>query len=191
MKDATDKQRNVSSVIKDGLEEMKGALDRLKEERGIRKKAVERMMSALRAQAPGAGESTRFSTPEVGSKKSKRMASSPAESQGTTPSEKTRREEVAKTEWSQVVGRKARKERPQDQEGPLARRRENHNVEQKNLPRKPRKRQRRKALLIKLADGKTYAEVLRNIRMKVKPEETTTDIRSIRQTKNGYLKPLE
>ena len=73
MKAATGKQRNVSSVIKDGLEEMKEALDRLKEERGIRKKAVGRLISALCAQAPGAREIADFSTPEVGSKKSKRL----------------------------------------------------------------------------------------------------------------------
>ena len=51
MKAATNKERNVSTVIKDGLEEMKETLDRLNEEREIRNKAVDRQIGALSAVA--------------------------------------------------------------------------------------------------------------------------------------------
>ena len=42
-------------------------------------------------------------------------------------------------------------------------------------------------MLIKPAEGKSYAEVLGGIRAKLKPEETETSIRSIRRTRNGEV----
>lgn len=55
---------------------------------------------------------------------------------------------------------------------------------------KPRKKSRQiklrtEALLIKPAQGRTYSEVLSQIRQSVKPEETETEIRAVRQTRSG------
>ena len=51
--------------------------------------------------------------------------------------------------------------------------------------RRPVRRKRPEAVLIKPADGKSYAEVLGKIRQKIKPEETEAEIRSIRRTRTG------
>lgn len=56
---------------------------------------------------------------------------------------------------------------------------------EKTRRRKVGRRQRLEALLIKRTRGKSYADVLRDIKSKVKSEETQTDIKSIRPTRNG------
>lgn len=40
---------------------------------------------------------------------------------------------------------------------------------------------------MKPASGKSYSDVLRDVRLKVKPDNTGTEIRSIRQTRGGEL----
>ena len=54
---------------------------------------------------------------------------------------------------------------------------------QENKAKKPRP----EVLIIKLGAGKTYAEILTEIRQKVKPEDTQTSIKAIRQTRNGCI----
>lgn len=48
-------------------------------------------------------------------------------------------------------------------------------------------RRRPEAVIIKPMKGKTYADVLKDIRTKVKPEDDAADIRSIRQTRDGAV----
>lgn len=43
------------------------------------------------------------------------------------------------------------------------------------------------AVLIKPAEGKTYAELLKGVKAQVKPSDHQTDIRSIRKTKEGAI----
>lgn len=43
------------------------------------------------------------------------------------------------------------------------------------------------AVVIAPGPGKTYADILKEIRSKVKPEDTETDVRSIRQTRAGHV----
>lgn len=44
---------------------------------------------------------------------------------------------------------------------------------------------RLEAILIKPSEGKSYSEILRELRQKVKPEDTETEVRTIRQTRSG------
>lgn len=55
----------------------------------------------------------------------------------------------------------------------------------KVLQKTRRKKARTKAILIKPSAGQTYADLLKNIKGKVNPEESGANIKSIRQTKEG------
>uniref|UniRef100_A0A6M2DQ35 Putative myosin-2 heavy chain-like protein panstrongylus lignarius n=1 Tax=Xenopsylla cheopis TaxID=163159 RepID=A0A6M2DQ35_XENCH len=52
-------------------------------------------------------------------------------------------------------------------------------------PNKKRRKARTQAILIKPSSGRTYADILKDIKGKVKPEEIGIDVKSIRQTKEG------
>ena len=194
IKSLTDRQKNASTFIKDRLEEMNEAVDKLKEEMELRKEAQNSLIGLLWAQARS--KNTVVSTPRGRTATNKLAATSPAENPVATPTEKRKRDEIDKAEWSQVLRRgKPRKDRlqsqevstPQRKEGDKNRRDKAPKKELKKRQNKPRRRQRFEALLIKPAEGKSYAEVFSDIKAKINPVATGKDIRSIRQTKGGEI----
>ncbi|XP_033221089.1 uncharacterized protein LOC117175492 [Belonocnema kinseyi] len=84
-------------------------------------------------------------------------------------------------EWKEVTGRKKKAdkaERKTHAEG------QTNNVQRR---REKRIKTRTEAIIIKPAEGKTYAQVLGEIRGNFKPENTNTVVKSIRQTRAGFV----
>ncbi|XP_033218178.1 uncharacterized protein LOC117173646 [Belonocnema kinseyi] len=91
-------------------------------------------------------------------------------------------------EWTDVTRKKNKSEilgKSQSDEGKENQRRSKEVTMKKKSQRKTDRRQRREAVLIKLAPGKTYAEVLGDIKAKMTPEESEAHIWSIHRTRNG------
>lgn len=64
----------------------------------------------------------------------------------------------------------------------------NDSINLKNGHRKvKKKRQRTKAVLIQPAKGRSYADLLKEIKAKANPSETQMDIKSIKQTRSGAV----
>jgi hypothetical protein len=84
--------------------------------------------------------------------------------------------------WSKVVGRKSKRKIPPQQS-------KDHTGETKKKGKPSRKslKKRPDALLIKPSEGKSYADVLSEIRQKVKPEEKGAVIKALRKTRAGDL----
>lgn len=82
----------------------------------------------------------------------------------------------SEAEWVDVVGRKKKdKKRPNYQDG----------AQVKDKGKRKRRRTISEAVLIKPATGSSFAEVVRNIRADVKPEDMAVDIRAIKTTRQG------
>ena len=191
MKAAMSKQRNVSMDIKTGVHELEEALDVLRTERESQRKTRDDLIDLLWSYAQAA-EPARSESETL---KNKRTASSRAENQAATPVNKKRREERATpTQWVTVV----RKRKGKKAKAPTAPAPNNTTAEEKketaksmkkkpetNKQKKPEKRKRLQAVLIQPAEGKTYADILGDIRAKIKPEDTETDVRVIRTTRAG------
>ena len=108
----------------------------------------------------------------------KRMSLNTGSNLGNTTPEAT-------AKWTEVLGRRQTREARKGCGNPA------NTVSSKPVdqPGKPgcrrRKKQRAEAFLIKPADGKGYADVLRIIRTSVNPAEHDVDIKGIRKTRSG------
>lgn len=192
---ASSRQKNVSTVIKDGLEQVWEALNKLTIQRESQRMAQERLTGL---EVPHAPKKSRSAGTAAGtSAKNKRAVSSPAEDKCQTGDRNRIRDGNEETDW-QTVTRKRRAANgnlaPQVEEIPRTNmeggRSSNSNRKEQmwlpqRQPRKLKKRPRLDAVLIKPANGKTYSDVLRDIKSKIKLEDTDTDIKSIRQTRSG------
>ena len=139
IKSVTDRQKNASTFIKDGLEEMNEAVDKLKEEMELRKQAQNSLIGLLWAQARN--KNTGVSTPKGRTATNKRAATSPAENPAATPTEKRKRDETDKAEWSQVLRRgKPRNDRLQSQEVSTPQRKEGDKNRRDKAPKKEPKK---------------------------------------------------
>ncbi|XP_046837586.1 uncharacterized protein LOC124432619 [Vespa crabro] len=114
---------------------------------------------------------------------SKRVATSPP--QLPDESLKKPRQEATTTEdamWSEVANKRRSKEKP-------AKKATKHPQEEKKEPSKseyrPRKRTRPDAILLKPANGKSYADVVGAIHQRFKTIAAGVDVRSVRQTRTG------
>lgn len=181
---AANKQKNVSMGIKDGLQELREALDAMQANRIILRKVKRNTPSLTMSQVE--------KTPTPSSKEnSKRAATSPAGENAGTPGDK--RKKTDSGEWT-VVSKKTKQASGQKKKGsenastktePAKTPKKDAAAVSAKRPKKKRTRVRSEAVLIRPADGKTYADVLGEIRRNVKPEETETEIRCIRQTRAG------
>ncbi|XP_035737499.1 uncharacterized protein LOC118448400 [Vespa mandarinia] len=113
----------------------------------------------------------------------KRVASSPPQLSEETL--KRLRQEATTTEstvWTEVVKKKGNKEKPGTKATKLLH-------QEKKKPRRskdrPRKRTRPDAILLKPAQGKSYADVVGIIHQRFKNSASGVDIRSVRQTRTG------
>lgn len=134
---------------------------------------------------PNAQQTPEATLKNLNSKKRPLPTPSPVSGQDLRASKKPANDNI----WADVTRRrKTRKKVPQDtavtpkapqkphvKDGPLA------NSHRKANKRKPRT----KAVLVQPAEGRTYADLLKEIKAKVNPGETGVDIKSIKQTKRG------
>lgn len=175
MKAATGRQRNISMDIKTGLAELEEAVDALQHMRNTQLQS--RAMHMMAAQEAAK------QTPLVSG--SKRAAISPAEHKS---SKKGKKGEPPNS-WMVAQSKKNRRQAQMTEGAEAAKKKESSEIAQatkkvrKKKPRLPKSRS--DALLIKPIGGKTYAEVLGEIRRKTNPEENDTEIRAVRRTRSG------
>ena len=113
----------------------------------------------------------------------KRGASSPPNLDTRKKQLKKKKADRPEEEWTVVNNRKERKQRQQQQQqNQQPQQQQNQNQMQKKKPKvvKP------EAIVLKPADGKTYADILSTIRT-VKPEDSGIEVRSIRQIREGQV----
>ena len=194
IKSVTDRQKNASTFIKDiRLEEMNEAVDKLKEEMELRKEARSKNMGVRWHKYTSKGRTATQTSGLLQAQQKTRRRRQRRKGNGM------KQTTTDKAEWSQDLRRgKPRKDRLQSQEVSTLQRKEVKGRGQKHerqgtkegakkRQNKPRRRQRLESLLIKPAEGKSYAEVLSDIKVKINPADTGTDIRSIRLTKGGEI----
>lgn len=180
MTEASDRQKNFSSVIKDDRVKVKEELEILNDQRDVQRKAqthLNRLLLSTKArnrkeQAPAPKIPTRF----------KRVATGPAEGKASTRTEKKRKQKAGsplELNW-QTVDRRGKKP-PQPDEGVSE-----GSLKRNGRPRKTSK-SRREAVLIRPTESFSYAHVLGEIREKVRPEETDIEVTKIRQTRRGCI----
>ena len=189
MEMAMAKQRNVSMDIKSGVTILKGDLYVLKMEKQRQTMEQKTLTSYLCTRTQN------VSTPKhLG--KAKRQATSPAESQIATPVDKKKRSQDPESEWVKVQRHtvKGAVQQPTLANIMTPQRKTSRSLKGNEGSKEEVLRARRgitvrtkrpEAVLIKPANGKSYAEVLGKIRQKIKPEETEAEIRSIRRTRTG------
>ena len=161
------------------------ALDQIKKERATKKQEEENLTDFLwnRTRKTSVEKSTPTqSTPT----QKKHLATSPAENQKVTPKEKRKKVGSTGTKWIEVLKKqRVKNTRQQSMETALSRIKIDlvPQYKQENKAKKPRPG----GLIIKPGAGKTYAEILTEIRQKVKPEDAQTSIKAIRQSRNGCI----
>ncbi|XP_044316453.1 uncharacterized protein LOC123037863 [Drosophila rhopaloa] len=178
MKHAMLKQRNISMDVKDGASELSELLDILGNYRKSWLTAETERVKETNLAAEANKQLQETDTP-VSSRK-KRTASSPAEPEAF----KKPKSKEAKDGFKTVTRKKGKPKTSQTEETNKA---VNVNPERKGENSKVRSRSRPEAVLVKPAEGRSYAEVLRELRENLKPDETDTAIRSVRKTKSGDL----
>lgn len=169
MKSATQRQKNISQDVKNGLVLLEASLKHIEHLRKSWQSCERTLVSSSTQTTPPPRPKRAASSPaEPGSDKRKRV---------DDPSDKSSSET-----WVEVVKRKKR----QKNASQTAKKKQEE--EPKEKPRKKRSsKQRPDALLVKPSEGKSYADVLSEIREKVKPEEKGAVIKTLRKTRAGDL----
>lgn len=212
MKLAAAKQKNISMDIKNSMVSIENSLAILKACRTVRQNAVDGLLARAasscveakpsspvvvseRARMAGRSEKQKGHIPAVAgtsAETGKRVATSPAEEMG----KKKRREEdptsdsCMETEgedtFTVAQSRRARQRKK------AAKRKEQkakvtETAQSKDEPRRRRRRPRPEAILIMPAEGQTYADTLKAVRTNAKPEESGTEIKAVRKTRDGGI----
>ncbi|XP_058983570.1 uncharacterized protein LOC131804555 [Musca domestica] len=168
MREAINKQRNISKDVQNGVTELEELLDVIADYRRNWKSAEkERGASKLR----NVELEVDLLTPKSNTYKNKRSASSPGE---TNPQKKHKKP----TETAVEV----ESDRHSTEKEP-----EWKTVNRNRKPNIKRPKVRPEAVVIKPRDGHSYADVLRRLREKVNPENTDVAVQSVRKTKTGSL----
>lgn len=169
------KQKNISMDVKNGISELEELLDITGEYRRNWKSAETEIGSSTKVVAR-TGECD-IPTAEISRKK--RIASSPAE---TRPGKK--QQERAPENRRQEIVEGLPLQGPVN-ETPIVK------VTRKEAGRKRirqvKPRDRSDAVIIRPTEGHSFADVLKNLRSNIKPEETEVAVRSIRKTKAGAI----
>ena len=173
MKAATLKQPNMSMAVKDGILLLETNIHHILQLRNSWK-SCEAVSSAT--------QTTPSLLKRPLSSNTKRPASSPAEPEVDKRKKEEEKPAEQETEvWSRVVGKKAKRQsRLQQSEEP-----KRANGREKKKP--PKRKKRPDAILIKPSDGRSYSDVLGQIRQSAKPEEKGAVIKGLRKTRAGDL----
>lgn len=191
MQQVAGRQRNTSAEIKKSILLLEESLEVIASVRKSWTSAESRRKNQESQARDGNGDQSTPAGPSQQvpfEKGPKRPASSPASVAANLP--KKQKEAAPNDGWIEVRSKKDR--RPLERANPAAQ--EPGKQEMASSQRKRKKRGRRSkpkhkldALLIKPAQGKSFAEVLREIRSQAKPEESGTEVRAIRQTRAGHV----
>lgn len=175
--------KNLKMEIQSGLKKLQEALDAGRSSRATWKKAREELQNLEQIAAKEACDKNSQTHPKRGRKE----IGSPEDINKALPATKKKKPEDPSAAWTTVNNKKSRdlgaqankaqvsgeREAPLNKKGP------------KNKERERPPKMRREAVLIKPAKGKTYVEILSEIRKNVNPDDTQTDVKSIRQTRAG------
>lgn len=220
MRAATRKQKNISVVIKNGLDVLEEALSVIRDCRAVReaepvapelvRSLIEETLTCasgtqasavLADRTAGAHEGEESnSTPSTSQK---RPASSPAD--GTDSKQgKQKKKEAGPEPWTEVTSKSKKKakkkaegsarpkgpaplmmEKRAKKGGPKPSDKPQKEKEGPVASRRTRRRTRPDVLIVRPSEGKSYADILREIRAKAKPEESKAEVRSLRRTRAG------
>lgn len=185
IKPKLDKQKNISLEVKNGIKELEEAIDEIvfyrlnqnKIDEELRREKLQEDENALVVSGnkqPASTNSENSGLPEnqwMIDRKYRRKQQE-REKKDRRSEEITGTYDVSDTEESSVIRKEIN--------------RQNHNKNEK-LKKKIQRKTRSNALLIKPKEGKSYAEVLGEIRQKANPEELHTEIKIVRQTRAGDI----
>lgn len=184
MRQATDRQKNVSMEIKEGILKIEEAMDLIEETR-----RQEQENDKKNKEEESMIEGEEFETPLQNKKRDRgQLSSNEGSSEKTVPKCK-KKEEDDKELWIEVRS----KSKPKQYETPMAPNKASENgkslksgetkTKQTRRPTKPRN----DAVIITPGEGQTYAQVLGVIRNKINPADAEADIKTIRKTQNGGI----
>jgi len=189
IKAAIMKQRNISMDVKDGVSELSEILTILETCRSSWIKAE----TARNSEGERARKNAEVETPTTSKRvedtlvKSKRVATSPAET--PMPHKKGRDDDLEK--WQPVASKKTRKAQKQQAKvqppkdpvvQPIAENKGHNQQTNKTRTNKPKN----DAIIIKPANGHSYAEVLKSLRANAKLD-ADVNIKGVRKTRTGAL----
>lgn len=192
MKKAIDRQRNISMDVKNGLSELEEALDILSFHLKPGSTALSQTEASRRQTIGKSGENTerdKIMTPSEKSQAKKRPPSSPLSKE----SEKKKRQTPSEATKAPSTTRPHRETRPREERrgdlesGPKQHEEQPPKEEEKAPKSRRLVRSRPEAILIKQTGKETYAEILREIRSRVNPDDSETKIKTVRQTKSGHV----
>lgn len=169
MKAAITRQRNINRDVQNGVSELDELLDVIFDYRRNWKTAEEEREASKSHKV----KQICHDTPLIPASHKKRNATSPAE---TNPEKKQRKRTTGNPASIVITG--AQTVDATENRGDKKGRKKPH-------PKGPKKRP--DAVIIKPREGHSYADVLKNLRTKMNPEETEVAIQSVRKTKSGSI----
>lgn len=171
------KQRNVSMDVQNSVSELEELLDILGEYRRKWKTAeTEKEISRTSLEKTALPENY---SQNARSLPQKRVATSPAEK----PTPEKRQKEISEKKELKNEGKRDPKEcGGKEAPDPLKRKPAAGNKTRKKMP-----KHRPDAVVIKPAEGNSYADVLKRLKENVRPEEADITVRSIRRTRAGAI----
>ncbi|KAJ8975986.1 hypothetical protein NQ317_016232 [Molorchus minor] len=187
MTEATDRQKNISMDVKKGLARLQEAMDRLQRIRRKNPELQSRSATNRVVAKPGNG-SAKPQAAQVGSDTAEAGGQATGEEhQGwKEPKRKvmgdTNTEEKAKGEelgWTKTQSRRARRKARKGEKTAASKQ-----GQRKKETARPKKA-KPEAILIKPTEGRSYAQVLGELRQKVNTAESKTDIMTVRRTRAG------
>lgn len=177
---AAGKQKNVNMAIKNGIIQIENGLEILNACRLVRRNAIKGLMERSPITVINSPKEVRVLPP----RKRPRVSTTSPETSNTPCNAQNTEAQPEANKWTSVErrGKKTRSNTSMPVEKTSYDKRT-----ATNSARKREARPRRKVLIIKPASGKSYAEVLGAIRKDVHPEDTGTEIHSVRKTLEGRL----
>ncbi|XP_031781360.1 uncharacterized protein LOC116416573 [Nasonia vitripennis] len=174
-----EKQKNVNITIKDGLPIIGSTIIEALT-------TLDKMEDAAKRQSPQQPRADNQKPQRTTKSKKRERASS--DGGDDTPAKKVKKEDrkapstsnktaEAQKPWQLAAGRKAKKKEKKNQE----------QDQPQQLRKKAEKTPRRRgdAIVVRPEPGKTYAEILGQIKARVKPEELNTEVKYLSKTKEG------
>lgn len=165
---ATAKQKNISQVVKNGMTGIESATGAIFEYQ-------QRIREVIKGQLVNAPERSSQNAPSKANKRPRDAMTN----RDDTPMKKSRKETTQETGWRTVSTQKKKRDAPairgveRKESAPAA-------GERPKLPKK-----RNEVVFIQPGADKTYAQILRTLKEKMKPEDTGAVVKSIRKTQKG------
>ena len=183
MVEALKAQPNIKHTIKKGLPRI---VDQLEELESAVKSELQTAQQAARLFTPARRRAMSTTaaegTPTEPVRDKKRGASSPPNMDTRKKPSKKEKVDPSEEKWTIANSKKGRKQQQQQLQ-----KQQPQQQQQKRIHEKKPKGAKLDAIVVKPAEGKTYADILSTIRTTVKPEDSGIEVRSIRQTRAGQV----